>query len=153
MITTKRCILRRMSLEDAQDLYSVLSDGEVMKYIEPPFDMAGTLEFIKTAGLCEPPLVLAVEWKENGRVIGHAVFHPYDKSFYEIGWILHHDYWGKGIADELTSALTARAIELKAADCVIECDSRQAASGRIAEKYDFIYDGSSGGLDIYRLTL
>ena len=83
MITTKRCILRRMSLEDAQDLYSVLSDGEVMKYIEPPLNMAGTLEFIKTAGLCEPPLVLAVEWRENGRVIGHAVFHPYDKSFYE----------------------------------------------------------------------
>ena len=83
MITTKRCILRRMSLEDAQDLYSVLSDGEVMKYIEPPFDMAGTLEFIKSAGLCEPPLVLAAEWRETGRVIGHAVFHPYDKSFYE----------------------------------------------------------------------
>lgn len=83
MITTKRCILRRMSLEDAQDLYGVLSDGEVMKYIEPPFDMAGMLEFIKSAGLCEPPLVLAVEWRENGRVIGHAVFHPYDKSFYE----------------------------------------------------------------------
>lgn len=153
MITTKRCILRRMSLEDAQDLYGVLSDGEVMKYIEPPLNMAGTLEFIKSAGLCEPPLVLAVEWKENGRVIGHAVFHPYDKSFYEIGWILHRDYWGKGIANEITSALTARAIELKAACCVIECDPRQTASRRIAEKYGFIYDGSSGGLDIYRLTL
>ena len=45
MIVTKRCILRRMSLEDAQDLYSVLSDGEVMKYIEPPFDMDKTLGF------------------------------------------------------------------------------------------------------------
>ena len=31
MITTKRYILRRMSLEDAQDLYGILSDGEVMK--------------------------------------------------------------------------------------------------------------------------
>lgn len=65
MIVTKRCILRRMSLEDAQDLYSVLSDGEVMKYIEPPFDMDKTLGFIKTAGLCDPPLVLAVEWKKQ----------------------------------------------------------------------------------------
>lgn len=153
MIFTKRCILRRMSLEDAEDLYSALSDSEVMKYIEPPFDMAGTLEFIKSAGLCEPPLVLAVEWRETGRVIGHAVFHPYSESFYEIGWILHRDYWGKGIASELTSALTARAAELKAAGCVIECDPRQAASGRIAIKNGFTYDGQSGGLDIYRLTL
>ena len=46
MIFTKRCILRRMSLEDAEDLYSVLSDSEVMKYIEPPFDMEKTLEFL-----------------------------------------------------------------------------------------------------------
>lgn len=153
MITTKRCILRRLSLEDAEDLCSVLSDVEVMKYIELPFDMAGTLEFIKSAGLCDPPLVLAVEWKETGRVIGHAVFHPYDKSFYEIGWILHRDYWGKGIASELTCALTARARELKAAGCIIECDSRQTVSGRIAVKNGFTYDGQSGGLDIYRLTL
>lgn len=153
MIITKRCILRRMSLEDAQDLYGVLSDGEVMKYIEPPFDMAGTLEFIKSAGLCEPPLVLAVEWRETGRVIGHAVFHPYDKSFYEIGWILHRDYRGKGIAGEITAALTARARELKAAGCVIECDPRQTASRQIALKNGFAYYGNSGGLDIYRLTL
>ncbi len=153
MIATKRCILRKMSCDDAQDLYSVLSDGEVMKYIEPPFDMDKTLEFIKTAGLCDPPLVLAVEWKETGRVIGHAVFHPYDKSFYEIGWILHRDYWGKGIAQELTAALTARAGELKAVGCVIECDLRQTASGRIALKNGFAYEGHSGGLDIYRKYL
>lgn len=153
MIVTKRCILRRISLEDAQDLYSVLSDGEVMKYIEPPFDMDKTLGFIKTAGLCDPPLVLAVEWKKTGRVIGHAVFHPYDELFYEIGWILHRDYWGKGIAGEITSALTARARDLKAAGCVIECDPRQTASGHIAVKNGFTYDGNSGGLDIYRKYL
>lgn len=153
MITTNRCILRRMSLEDAQDLNSVLSDSEVMKYIEPPFDMAKTLEFIKTAGMCDPPLVLAVEWRQTGRVIGHAVFHPYSQAFYEIGWILHRDYWGKGIAGEITAALTARAAELKAAGCVIECDPRQAASGRVALKNGFAYEGQSGGLDIYRLSL
>ncbi len=153
MITTKRCVLRRLSLNDAQDLCSVLSDGEVMKYIEPPFDMEKTLEFIKSAGLCEPPLVLAVEWRETGRVIGHAVFHPYSESFYEIGWILHRDYWGKGIATELTAALTARAAELKAAGCVIESDPRQTASRRVALKNGFTYDGKSGGLDVYRLTL
>lgn len=153
MIVTKRCILRKMSYEDAQDLHSVLSDSEVMKYIEPPFDMDKTLEFIKTAGLCDPPLVLAVEWKETGRVIGHAVFHPYDKSFYEIGWILHRDYWGKGIAGEITCALIARAGELKAVGCVIEFDPRQTASERIAVKNGFTYEGHSGGLDIYKKYL
>ncbi len=104
--------------------------------------MEKTLEFIKSAGLCEPPLVLAVEWRETGRVIGHAVFHPHSEFFYEIGWILHRDYWGKGIATELT-----------AAGCVIESDPRQTASRRVALKNGFTYDGKSGGLDVYRLTL
>ena len=36
---TKRCVIRNFRPEDSEDLYNVLSDAEVMKYIEPVFDM------------------------------------------------------------------------------------------------------------------
>ena len=63
-------------------MYEVLSDAEVMKYIEPVFDMEKTTDFIKNAGLCEPPLVYAVEILETERVIGHLIFHSYEKNDY-----------------------------------------------------------------------
>jgi len=142
-----------MTMEDADDLHAVLSDGEAMKYIEPAFDGARTQAFIQEAGLCVPPLIYAVVWRATGRVIGHVVFHPYDATAYEIGWILNRKYWGRGIAGELTAALVSRARELNAVSCVIECDPQQAASRRIAIKHGFAREGTSDGLEVYRLML
>jgi len=153
ILETDRCIIRSLTMEDADDLYAVLSDAEVMKYIEPAFEPERTRAFIREAGLCVPALVYAVVWRETGRVIGHAVFHPYTGNDYEIGWILNRKYWGLGIADELTKALIGRARKLNAISCVIECDPRQSASRRIALKNGFSYDGISDGLEVYRLKL
>ena len=104
-LTTDRCFIRNMKMTDTDDLYQVYSDERVMMYMEPVFDMQRTKEFIQVAGLCEPPLVYAIVWKITGRVIGHVIFHSYERNDYEIGWILNKDYWGMGIADEVTKAL------------------------------------------------
>lgn len=140
-------------MDDADALYGVLSDAEVMTYIEPPFDIAKTRAFIQAAGLCQPPLVYALVWQGTGAVIGQAIFHPYEHCDYEIGWIIHRDYWGRGIAGEVTQALVKRARELGVKSCVIECDARQAASKRIALKNGFAHEGRADALDVYRLTL
>ena len=153
ILKTDRCIIRSLTMEDADDLYAVLSDAEVMKCIEPAFDPERVKTFIREAGLCVPALVYAVVWRETGRVIGHAVFHPYDENSYEIGWILNRKYWGMGIADELTKALIGQARDMNVVSCVIECDPRQSASRRIALKNGFFYEGISDGLEVYRLKL
>ena len=152
-LTTERCIIRRLTLSDAADMHAVLSDREVMRYIEPPFDMERTVSFINDAGLCAPPLVYAVLWRETGGLIGHAVFHRYDDSGYEIGWILNRSFWGMGIADEITKALVERARAMEIESCVIECDVRQSASRHIALKNGFVYEGAPEGLAVYRLKL
>jgi len=152
-LKTERCILRTLTLSDAEDMYAVLSDEEVMRYIEPPFDMERTALFIREAGMCEPPMIYAVVWRETGRLIGHAVFHRYDASAMEIGWILNRNFWGMGIADELTRALVNKARTLNVESCVIECDARQAVSRHIAVKNGFVHEGTSDGLEIYRLRL
>lgn len=152
-IFTERCVIRNFRLEDTKDLYEVLSDAEVMKYIEPVFDMEKTVSFIKNAGLCEPPLVYAVEYKKTEKVIGHLIFHSYKNNDYEIGWILNRNYWGKGIADELTKALVQYAKKAGMESLVIEFDENQSASRNIALKNGFCYEEKTDDLEIYRLVL
>ena len=150
---TKRCKIRNFRPEDTENLYEVLSDAEVMKYIEPVFNMEKTADFIKNAGLCELPLVYAVEFSETGKVIGHLIFHCYEKSDYEIGWVINKKYWGMGIADELTKGLIEYSKSLDIESLVIECDENQSASKHIALKNGFIYEGRTDNLEIYRLLL
>ena len=88
-----------------------------------------TKEFIQVAGLCEPPLV------------------------YEIGWILDKDYWGMGIADEVTKELINYARHLGVESCVIECDAEQIGSKKIAIKNGFVYESKAGNLERYRFVL
>lgn len=152
-LITERCIIRNLCVDDAGDLYSVLSDDDVMKYIEPAFDMDKTIKFIQEAGLCDPPFVYAIVWRHSNKVIGHVIFHPFDTEAYELGWILSKGFWGKGIAGELTTAMVKYARHSGVKSCVIECDARQTASKAIALKYGFTYEGNIDNLDRYRLTL
>ena len=152
-LSTERCMIRNMQMKDAADLYQVLSDASVMMYMEPVYDMERTSCFIQSAGLCEPPLVYEIVWKKTGKVIGHAIFHSYEKNDYEIGWVLSKSYWGMGIADEVTKELIQCARQLGAESCVIECDERQIASKRIAIKNGFAYEDKSDNLERYRFVL
>lgn len=152
-LSTQRCLIRKFTENDASDLYEVLSNREVMAFIESPFDLRQTRNFIAEAGLCEPPLVYALVWNATAQVIGHVIFHEYEKNSYEIGWIIRREYWGMGIASEVTASLIEYAKALNFSSCVIECDPNQTASIRIAQKHGFTYEGKDDGCAVYRLTL
>ena len=152
-LITERCHIRNFSMEDVDDLYEVLSDKDAMVHIESAFDRERTKEFIQVAGMCEPPLVYAIVWKLTGKVIGHAIFHQYEESDYEIGWILNKEYWGNGIADEVTKGLIKYARYLGISSCIIECDIEQNASKKIALRNGFAYEGIIDDLERYRLIL
>ena len=139
-LVTERCYIRKFSMNDVDDLYEVLSDEEVMLYVESAFDRERTKEFIYEAGMCEMPLVYAVVWKLTGKVIGHAIFHPYEETDYEIGWILNKEYWGKGIAAEATKAVIGYAFnEAGFAKIFAHHHEDNAASGRALVKAGFSF--------------
>ena len=140
--------IRRMQPGDADALYRLLSDPEVMRYLEPPFDRAQTEDFLRRAGLAEPPLVYAAE--ENGGFIGYVIYHAYDAESVEIGWVLLPDYWGRGYASALTDRLIDRARQ-EQKSVVIECAPAQEATMRIAIKKGFRACGTCDGLAVYRL--
>ena len=61
----KALTIRRLRPSDAEALYRILSDRQVMRYLEPPYDRLQTEQFLREAGLAEPPLVYGTE--EDGR--------------------------------------------------------------------------------------
>ena len=141
--------IRRFEESDLLPLFELLSDEEVMRYIEPPYTLEQTEAFLKKAGLSDPPLIYAAE-DEEGNFAGYVIWHDYEEGCKEIGWILKRAYWGKGCAQALTKQLIARtASEGKSA--VIECDPEQQVTRHIAEKFGFIYAGCCDGCDVYRL--
>ena len=140
--------IRKMRPGDADALYRLLSDPEVMRYLEPPFDRAQTEAFLRRAGLAEPPLIYAAEG--NGVFIGYVIYHAYDTDSVEIGSVLLPEYWGRGYASALTDRLIDRARQ-EQKSVVIECAPAQEATRRIAIKKGFCACGSCDGLAVYRL--
>ena len=151
MILTEsaRLRLRTMRRGDLDELYALLSDAEVMRWLEPPFSRTQTEDFLEQAGLSEPPLVYAAESSE-GEFLGYAIYHDYDERRRELGWVLRPAFWHKGCADEMTVLLTALA-RREGKDAVIECVPEQTASAHIARRHGFSYEGRVDGCDIYRL--
>ncbi len=90
----KALTIRRLRPSDAEALYRILSDRQVMRYLEPPYDRLQTEQFLREAGLAEPPLVYGTE--EDGRLLGYVIYHAYDPDSMELGWVLSPDCWGKG---------------------------------------------------------
>ena len=144
---TDRLQIRKFQAQDIDALHRLLSDMEVMQYIEPPYSREKTAAFLKQAGLCEPPLIFAVEDRE-GAFVGYVIYHPYDESAYE----LHKAYWHQGYAQELTEALIEDA-RCRADSLIIECAPQQSATKKIALQNGFVYDGNPDGCDVYRLRL
>lgn len=140
--------IRRFEERDFLSLYRLLSDENVMRYLEEPFNEERTLSFLKENGSNEDPRIYAVD--EDDEFIGYVIFHEYDESSYEIGWVLSPECWGKGYASKLTEILIEKGKQMEK-DLVIECVPEQIATKKIAEKYGFVYMGIDDGLEVYRL--
>lgn len=151
-IETKRCRIRQFKNSETDELYLILSNPKVMEYIEEPFTLEDTKDFLNKNALSYPPRVFALEYKENKKLIGHIIFHKYDKESYEIGFILNQNYWGCGIANEVTKSLIDYSKNKNIHSLIIECDKRQLATQKIAKNNNFKLI-SSENLLVYELFL
>lgn len=148
---TDRLVIRKFKKSDVDNLYKLLSDEDIMRYMEPPYSRERVISFLDTAGLCDPPLILAVEDFQNN-FVGYVIYHPYEKDAYEIGWVLQKEHWHKGYAKELTKALMEDA-KKRTKFLILECHPEQTATRKIALQNHFLYMGQEDGCDVYRLQL
>ena len=140
-------LIRKMKKSDLMPLFRLLSDEKVMEHIEPVFDLKKTEAFLESAGLCCEPLIWAVE--DDGAFLGYAIYHDYDETSREIGWVLLPEHWGRGIATDLTKELMQRAFS-EGKDAVIECSPAQEVTKHIALKLGFKPLGQRDGCEVFR---
>jgi [ribosomal protein S5]-alanine N-acetyltransferase len=109
---TKRLVLREVTMDDTESIFALRSSKEAMKYIGKPAAVSinDAKELIQkfidalnnnegaTWGICFP---------EDNKVIGTIGFWRIAKEHYraEIGYMLHPDFWKKGIASEAAEAV------------------------------------------------
>lgn len=56
-----RLRIRHFKENDLEDLHRLLSDEEVMRFLEPPFSKEKTTDFLREVGLCDEPFIYAVD--------------------------------------------------------------------------------------------
>lgn len=150
MIVEKQYSIRPYRKEDLYDLYGILNDPEVMRFMEKTYSLQETEEFLKTYGLRDHPPVYALEDIRKKKVIGHIIFHPYEESAYEIGWIIAKEEQGKGIASACIESMISISREKGIRQLVIECTPDNRISLHLAEKYGFQYERKEDNLLVFR---
>ena len=106
-LETKRLMLREVTNNDVQDLFVMRSSADMMRFIDRPLatelsDAQNLIDIIKNLLRKNNGITWAITLKSEDRMIGTFGFWRIDKANYrtEIGYLLHNDYWGKGLMQE-----------------------------------------------------
>lgn len=147
---TARLRLRPFTDDDADQLFTLQSDAEVLRYWDaPPWtDPARAPQFIARCrqmaeeGTGARP---AVELAEDGRFLGWVTFTDWNPDFRSasLGYVLTRAAWGHGYATEAARAVLTWAYDALDLNRVqAEADTRNRASARVLEKLGFMHEGT-----------
>lgn len=137
-IETQRLQIRRLKLDDWKAVHAYTSDVDVMTYI---LDFEGRLteeqaqQFV-AENTDDQARAFALILKGECQLIGHMLFHPwFGPRTYEIGWVLHKRYHGRGYATEAATALLRYGFEtLRLHRVIATCQPENVPSYRVMEK-------------------
>jgi [ribosomal protein S5]-alanine N-acetyltransferase len=146
-INTNRLLLRQPTPNDAQDLFTLRSNIEVMKYVNRP--LAKTMDDAKELIAKINGLIATnegINWcitlKENPKkVMGNIGIWQLKKEDYrgEIGYMLHPDFWRKGIMQEAIEAVINYGFsQMKLHSLEAKINPLNTASASILEKNNFV---------------
>lgn len=140
-IVTSRLKLRSARPDDLAAMHAVLSDPRATRWWSTP--PHGTLDQTRVwldsmiaNGPDQPDFVV----ERDGVVIGKAGFWKLP----EVGYILHPDHWGQGIAAEAVGAAIDHVFATRTLDDLIaDVDPDNAPSIRLLERLGFVRTGSA----------
>ena len=139
-IVTERLVLRRGREDDLEDLHEVLSDPRAMRYWSslPHTDIEQTREWLARMIASEPRESDDFLIEHEGRVIGKVGCYRLP----EVGYILHPDYWGRGLATEALRAAIVHVFAWHKLEAIrADTDPRNAASIGLLTKLGFTVSG------------
>lgn len=132
-LVTQHLVLRRACAQDLDGLHAVLSHPAAMRYWSTPEHASReqTGDFLQTmiTEHCDDFVV-----EHQGQVIGKAG--AWQRL--ELGYILHPDHWGKGLAREALCVLIPHLFAAHdAAQITAEVDPRNIASIALLSRFGF----------------
>ena len=143
-IRTARLTLRRGRIEDLDAIHAVLGNSEATRYWSTPphASLERSREWLQS--MIDAPADLSDDYvvEFEGRVIGKAGCWRLP----EIGFILHPDYWGRGLVREALEALIPRIFSKFPIDALAaDVDPRNVASLRLLKGLGFVETGRAKG--------
>lgn len=148
-LETERLVLRKITMEDAEDIYDYASDEEVPRYMtwNTHKNIDNTKAFINFI-LKRYEMDDAGEWgiilKRTGRLIGCIGFANKDEinRRAEVGYVLSRKYWGQGIMPEALRRILQFGFEemgLNRIECCHFLPNER--SGRVMQKAGMSFEG------------
>lgn len=147
---TARLRLRPFDDADADDLFALHSNAQVLRYWDsPPWtEYARAKRFLAVCRqLAEEGTGtrLAVERGSDGAFLGWCTLHRWNPDYRSasLGYCFGEAAWGHGYATEAARALLGWAYDTLDLNRVqAEADTRNAASARVLEKLGFVREGT-----------
>jgi ribosomal-protein-alanine N-acetyltransferase len=155
ILETDRLFLRRLNLDDLNDLFALYRDPEIRRYFpEGVLNLEQTkeeLEWHLNGHPDHPELGLwATVHKETGKFIGRCGLLPWEisgKLEVEIAYLLDRAFWGQGLATEAAKGILEygfKELNLHRLICLI--DPENLASRRVAERIGMTLESRVDGI-------
>lgn len=148
ILTTARLVLRQLREDDAAALFPVLSDPEVMVWWSsgPHTSPAETADYVKgNASEGQGYLCWAITSGDDV-ALGWVILIDGKPNVKEVGYILHRDQWGKGIAREAVARVIDYGFgELKLRRIFADTDPENPGSIGLLERLGFQREGRLRG--------
>lgn len=148
ILSNERLLLRELMISDWDDVHNYASQDIVCQY-QPwgPNTEEESRDFVSqviedSIKVPRTRFVFAIIYKE--KMIGAGEFNSRDftNKAGEIGYIVHPDYWRKGIATEVATLLINFGFkELKMHRIFATCDPRNIGSSKVLEKVGMSREG------------
>ena len=153
-IETHRLILRPFRMEDAEDMFANwASDPEVTRFLTWPAHASADITRSVLSGWIDRYtdgsfFNWAIEWKENGSVIGNISVVRLDErtDAAELGYCLSRSFWGRGVMPEALRSVIDYLFDTAGLRRIAAChDVKNPNSGRVMEKAGMKAEGIQRG--------
>lgn len=145
VIETERLLLRKVSMDDAEDVFLLRTNEAAMKYINKNklLSIDDAKELIKKMN--EPDRIQwGITLPTDNKIIGTIGYHKIDKDNYraEIGYMIHPDHWNKGMMSEALTRVIDHGfnkMQIHSIEAIINPDNN--VSRKLLMKFGFIKEG------------
>jgi ribosomal-protein-alanine N-acetyltransferase len=149
-LSTARLVLRQLQPDDAEALFTILSDAHAMQFYgsEPHHTLDETQELIRKmqARYAQREVLRwGITLQGDDRLIGSCGLNQFDPGFHraETGYSLNPAFWGQGIMFEAMSAVLTygfHMLNLHRIEAII--DKENERSKKLLLRLGFTYEGN-----------